>query len=145
MIHSLRLPLEIDLGALRADLAALPAATWRPHFNTGYYDGDWSGVALRANPGAHVPLYSDPTREDFIDTDALRQCAYLPRLLGEFRCPVKAVRFLRLGAGAHIREHRDFGLCFEEGSARVHLPVLTHPDVEFMLDDVPLCLRAGEC
>ena len=145
MIHSLRLPIDVDLAALRADLAAVAPAGWHPHFNTQYYQGDWSGIPLRGIPGTHVPLYSDPTRDDFADTEAMRNCAYVPRFLAGFECRVASVRFLKLAAGASIREHRDFGLSFEEGQARLHVPVHTNAAVEFVLGDEPVSLRAGEC
>ena len=81
MIHSRHLPLDVDLAGLQADLDAVAPSEWHAHFNTGYYDGDWSGVPLRGQPGIHVPLYTDPTRTDFADTDAMQQCASVPGLL----------------------------------------------------------------
>lgn len=144
-IHHLQLPLSCDLDALRADLAAVTATGWSPHFNTGYYSGDWSGIPLRGVPGTHVPLYSDPNRSDFADTAAMAACSYVPRFLAQLECPIESVRFLRLAAGAQIHEHRDCGLCYEEGVARLHVPVHTNPRVDFRLDGQRLSLRAGEC
>ena len=45
MLSRIRLPLLFDPAPLQADVAALPADDWVPHFNTSYYEGDWSGVA----------------------------------------------------------------------------------------------------
>jgi len=56
-----------------------------------------------------------------------------------------AVRLLRLKAGAVILEHRDAELCFEKGEIRVHIPVVTNPDVEFILDKERIQLQEGEC
>ncbi len=144
-IHHLQLPLSCDLDALRADLATVTPTGWSPHFNTGYYSGDWSGIPLRGIPGTHVPLYSDPNRRDFADTAAMSACSYVPQFLAQLECPIESVRFLRLAAGAQIHEHRDWGLCYEEGVARLHVPVHTNPDVDFRLADERLSLRAGEC
>lgn len=145
MIRYRRLPFPCDLEALRADLAAVAPEGWHPHFNQQYYSGDWSGIPLRGIPGSHVPLYSDPTRSDFADTGHMSRCRYVPALLDRLQCPVEAVRFLKLAPGAVIREHRDFGLCLEEGALRLHIPVYTNADVDFLLDDEPLTLTAGEC
>ena len=145
MIRQLRLPLACDLGALREDLAAVAPTGWHPHFNQHYYSGDWSGIPLRAIPGSRVPLYSDPTRSDFADTEVMARCRYVPRFLKTLQCPIESVRFLKLAPQAVIREHRDFGLCFEEGAIRLHIPVHTHADAEFLLDGEPLALAAGEC
>ena len=144
-IHHLQLPFECDLDALRADLAAVAPAGWAPHFNTGYYNGDWSGIALRGIPNTHVPLYADPNRSDFADTDAMQQCRYVPVLLAQLDCPIESVRFLKLAAGANIHPHRDHGLNYEQGVARLHIPVFTNPAVELVLDDVSLQLLPGEC
>ena len=144
-IQHLQLPLACDLEALRADLTAVAPGGWSPHFNTGYYSGDWSGIPLRGIPGTHMPLYADPNRSDFADTATMALCDYVPKFLAQLDCPIESVRFLRLAAGAQIHEHRDWGLCYEEGVARLHVPVHTNPDVDFRLDGQPLSLSAGEC
>lgn len=144
MISALRLPLACDLPRLQADLLSVAPAGWHPHFNTGYYEGDWSGIPLRGQPGIHVPLYTDPTRSDFADLAAMDRCEYVPALLAQLQCPVESVRFLKLAAGSGIREHRDFGLRFEEGVARLHVPVHTNPGVSFGLAGEIVTMGEGE-
>ena len=39
-----RLPLRFDAAELAREAAALADSAWLPHFNTSYYEGDWSGV-----------------------------------------------------------------------------------------------------
>jgi hypothetical protein len=145
VIHSRRLPLACDLDGLRADLDAVVPEHWHQHFNTGYYEGDWSGVPLRAQPGIHVALYSDPTRTDFSDTEAMGRCRYVPQLLASIPGELQSVRFLRLAAGSTILEHQDPGLCVEEGVFRLHIPVRTSPDVEFRVDGELVRMGEGEC
>jgi hypothetical protein len=145
VIESRLLPLVVDLARLQADLDAVAPTQWHPHFNTGYYDGDWSGVPLRAQPGIHVPLYTDPTRSDFADTEAMARCRYVPDLLAALPGTLESVRFLRLAAGSTIREHNDPGLCIEEGVFRLHVPVRTNPDVEFRVGGRLLQMGEGEC
>jgi hypothetical protein len=41
---------------MREAVAALPQDAWQPHFNTGCYNGDCSGVALRTFDDAPSPL-----------------------------------------------------------------------------------------
>jgi hypothetical protein len=144
MIPVLKLPFSFDTKALQADLDKFAPADWTPHFNTGYYEGDWSGIALRTTKGAHVPLYSDPTATVFVNTEMMSRCAYIPTIMEKFECALEAVRFLRLGPGDQILEHRDPGLCFEEGAARIHIPVKTSPDVEFYLGGEPVRMGEGE-
>jgi hypothetical protein len=140
-----RLPLTCDVRRLQDDLDAVAPSEWAPHFNTQYYDGDWSGVPLRAHPEYRVPLATDPTRDDYADTAAMACCRYVPELLGDLPGDVQSVRFLRLAAGAAIKEHRDFGLCLENGAARLHIPVRTHADVDFRVAGERIRMAEGEC
>lgn len=144
MISTLKLPFVFETGPLKRDLEALAPSDWAPHFNTQYYEGDWSGVALRAPVGAHVALYPDPTAEGYEDTETLSRCPSVSEVLRVFQCPTETVRFLRLGARAVIREHRDYRLSYEDGLARVHIPVKTSSAVEFYLGGSRVDMNEGE-
>ena len=145
MIRSLQLPFVFDPARLQTDLAALSADAWVPHFNQAYYTGEWSGIALRSVGGLARQLYQDPTKTEFADTPLMALCPYLQSVASTFQCPLEAVRLLRLRAGSRIKEHRDFGLCYEEGEFRVHIPIVTNSALEFYLEDERLDLREGEC
>lgn len=140
-----RLPLRFDAAAMAAEAAALPDDAWTPHFNTQQYEGDWSGVALRAPVGGHTPLYPDPAAGGFADTDVLARCPATAAALATLRCPVTSARFLRLGAGSRITEHRDHKLSAGDGEARLHVPLATGPGVTFLLDGAPVDMAPGEC
>jgi hypothetical protein len=142
----LRLPLRFDAAALAADALGFAEQRWERHFNTGVYEGDWSGIALRSTGGA-VALYSDPAAgtAGFADTPALAEAPALRAALGAFACPLTSARLLRLGAGARIREHRDYNIGLDAGEVRVHVPIVSGPGVEFLLDDRVLGMRPGEC
>lgn len=144
MVQVLKFPFLFDVGALGADLERFAPEEWTPHFNKGYYEGDWSGIALRAAKEAHVELYPDPAADEFIETEMLTRCCYIPEVMNSFKCGLESVRFLRLGPGDKILEHRDHKLSFEDGVARIHIPIKTSPDVEFYLDGQPVRMEAGE-
>ena len=140
-----RLPFEFDAAGLRADAGALGPEEWVPHFNTRYYEGDWSGAALRSVGGKAGQIYPDPTAQAaFADTPLLDRCPSVRAALLAFRCPLLAVRFLRLGPGSRIREHRDFNLGLEDGEVRIHIPVSTGPAVAFSLDGEEVEMGEGE-
>lgn len=144
-VSARRLPIEVDLDGLIADLHGLGPDDWVPHFNTAYYEGDWSGAALRAVDGAADRLYPDPAAGDrFADTPILGRCPNVAALLATFRCPLLAVRFLRLGPGSHIREHRDYNLSVDDGEVRIHVAVTSNPGVRFHLDGAPIDLPLGQ-
>lgn len=144
-ISILKFPFSFDPQLLQKDACGFAADDWIPHFNTQYYEGDWSGIALRAAKGAHVQLYSDPNAtEGFVDTLMMERCSYVPKVLETFQCEMTSVRFLRLSAGSHIRRHRDYQLGFEDGEIRIHIPVVTNPQVEFILNDERVYMKEGE-
>ena len=144
MISILKLPFRFDAGGLQADLTRFADADWTPHFNTHYYEGDWSGIALRAARDAHVALYPDPTATAYADTEMLSRCSYIPDALKTFECELETVRFLRLAPGSEIREHRDYKLSVEDGVGRVHIPVKTNREVEFILGGERVDMLEGE-
>jgi len=140
-----KLPLTVDLAGLREDVDGLGSTDWVPHFNTAYYEGDWSGAALRAVGGVADRLYPDPSAGDaFADTPILARCPHTAALLARFACPLLAARFLRLGPGARIREHSDLNLGADDGEVRIHVPVRSNPLVEFLLDGAPVAMGDGE-
>jgi hypothetical protein len=47
--------------------------------------------------------------------------------------------------GSVIKEHRDHELGFDDGEVRLHIPVITNPQVEFMLNQVRVVMNEGEC
>ena len=146
MVSVLKLPFCFDSQSLKNDLNKFVEGDWTPHFNTQYYEGDWSGIALRAVRGAKLSgLYPDPAAEAcFEETENLARCEYFPRVLKTFECEIESARLLRLGARAKIREHRDYLMSFEDGVARVHIAVQTNPQVEFFLDRRLVKMEAGE-
>lgn len=141
----LRLNVPVDLAGLRAEVAALGADEWALHFNTHDYRGDWSGAALRSVGGDPLRLYPDLAHhQPYEDTPLLARCPAVRAVLVSLGCPTTAVRFLRLGAEARILEHRD-DLGWDEGEARLHIPVLTSDAVRFVVDGAAVPMATGEC
>src|SRR5262245_51315004 len=122
-----KFPLTFDPIQLRADLQRIMPEEWIPHFNKAYYEGEWSGVSLRAVDGLADQLYPDPTAEGrFADTPILKRCPYFEQILTLLPFPKEAVRLLKLRAGSNIREHQDYRLGYEDGVIRLHIPIETN-------------------
>jgi len=142
--------LSLDFSAFNDGMlkeAGLLADTcWQSHFNADYHDGGWQGASLRAEGGKATRLYIDPASAAYIvDTPLMARCPNIAAALSRFDCPLRAVRLLRLLPGSVIREHRDYDLRFEEGAARLHIPLTTNPAVEFYVDQQRVMMAAGEC
>jgi quercetin dioxygenase-like cupin family protein len=143
---ALKLPFQFDARRLQADLAGMMADAFIPHFNQAFYQGDWSAVPLRSINGRTDHIYPDPSAKNaFADTPLLDRCEYVRTVLTTLNCPQQAVRFLRLKAGSLIKEHRDHELGFEDGEVRLHIPVVTNPEVEFVLNQTRIVMNEGEC
>jgi len=143
---SLCLPFTFDAAGLQADLAGFLSGEYVPHFNIHRYEGDWSVIALRAVEGDAANIFPDPSQRPAItDTPLMARCPHVQEVLRAFPCPLLAVRFLRLKAGSIIREHRDYELGFDQGEVRLHVPVHTNPDVEFVLDGERIVMDEGTC
>jgi quercetin dioxygenase-like cupin family protein len=141
-----RLPLVFDAVAMAREVAALPAAIWTPHFNTDYHDGGWSGVALRSPGGDSAQLYPDPQAiHEYADTAVRAECPTIDAALSAFGDALCSARLLALAPGSCIREHRDYGLNLESGTARLHIAVVSGPNVEFYLDGELMPMEPGEC
>jgi hypothetical protein len=67
------------------------------------------------------------------------------RSAGAAAVPDRAGAAAAAVAGGHIREHRDAGLCLEQGLARLHVPIVTGDAVEFYLDRDLVTMAPGEC
>jgi hypothetical protein len=141
-----RLSLTFDAERLKSDLARLSPSDWETHFNADYHDGGWSGVALRTVAENRVKLYPEPVPgARYADTAILASLPALAAAIARFECKLQSVRLLRLGAGTSIHEHSDYGLGFDEGTVRLHVPLATGPGVEFYLDGERVTMAEGEC
>ncbi|MFA6265306.1 MAG: aspartyl/asparaginyl beta-hydroxylase domain-containing protein [Pseudolabrys sp.] len=142
----LRLPLDFDPASIAADVDAMSGSGWIAHFVKQNYEGDWSVIPLRGPAGARHPvqmIYSDPAATAFADTPMLAAAPYFRAALEAFACPLQAVRLMRLSPGSVIKEHRDHDLRFEDGTVRIHVPVITNAGVDFRLNGVRCPMAAG--
>ena len=145
IIKYLQLPVKFNALRLREELEHISGEQWLAHYQTLQYRGNWTAIPLRS-VGGEIDIRISPTDEAvYHDTVFLDKAHYTKEVLSWFRCPLNAVRFLRLGAGAEILEHKDAGLNFESGEVRIHIPVTTHGDVEFFIQKERIVMNEGEC
>lgn len=140
------LPLAFDPARMAADLAQIPEADWIAHFVPDNYEGGWSVIPLRCAAGAVHPILmaaSNPTATEFEDTPWLARAPYLREVLSAFHCPSQSVRLMRLDPNSRIKPHTDFDLSAELGTARLHVPITTNPDVDFRLNDRTVTMEPG--
>ncbi|ROM77367.1 aspartyl beta-hydroxylase [Pseudomonas brassicacearum] len=138
-----RLPVTVNLPLLLQALAAIEDERWQGHFNSAYYSGDWSGVALisaadaltELSPGRGQPVPRAPWSTEGRWREALR----------DWPLDIVSARLLRLGPGGCIHEHRDYDLDGADADLRLHIPLLSPPQVDFWLEGARIPMTAGEC
>jgi len=145
----LRLPFEFDAARLGEDMRRFSSETWRRHFIRQNYDGDWSIIPLRAAAGETHPvrmIAAPQDTVDFVDTALMDACPYIrDDVVSVFRSRLRGVRLMRLTPGSVIKEHIDTELSFEDGSVRLHIPVITNDAVDFRLNGTRVVMEAGSC
>src|SRR5215469_838795 len=140
---AIRLPQTYDVARLISDLRVLDQgkATEQPG---PYHQGEWKGIALHAMGGKQSVFPSAAGTDHYRETDELRRTPYFQKILHDLKCPKGVVRILFLPPGGHIKDHFDFHTSFQFGLLRLHIPIITHPDVVFLIDGERVWWRAGE-
>jgi len=87
---------------------------------------------------------SAPGMDRYQETESLHRTPYFKKILDDLKCPKEVVRLLFLPPGGHIKDHFDFHTNFQFGLLRLHIPILTHPDVVFAIDGCRMDWKAGE-
>jgi quercetin dioxygenase-like cupin family protein len=144
------LNIPLPTAALQDEVSRLLALSWLPHVNRGDYEGAWDVLPLRCqrqHVGAHPLLQGfavNGPAQEWDDLPVLQACPTIRQLLSQLQCPLRSVRLMRLHAGASIKPHRDPGLHLGCGEARLHVPIWTHPDVQFVVAGRELPMQEGE-
>ena len=142
----LKLPFQFNQDKLVKDLSLTLDRKWIPHFNTTGYNGEWNVISLYAHNGDESNILALSTSgSKIIETAILKECLYFKEVIASFKCSVLTARLLRLGVGAEIKPHRDHELGYENNNFRIHIPISTNKDVQFVLDNTPLKMLAGDC
>lgn len=146
LVRSIKFPFAFDIVKLQTDVSNVLSKNWVAHYNTNDYSGEWSSIALMSAGGKSDNIYALPSTSEVVsNTEALENCSYFKEILDQFLFTKTAVRLLRLAVGAEIKPHKDHCLGYEDGFLRIHIPVITNPDVEFILDGKRLPMLEGEC
>lgn len=131
-----RLPVRFDAVRLRAEVEALPASAWVNHPND--IEGNTSLRLISVNGSEN-----DNLRGPMLPTPHLLGSPYIRQVLASFGVVWSRSRLMRLGPGAKVPEHADASYHWFS-RVRVHIPVITRPEVRFSCDGVDVHMAAGE-
>ena len=130
---------------LEADLAAAQSlASYHLHWSSVDHDGGWSAIPLVSSDGRVDDASLRVTVGNFQKTSILQKCPYLEEIVDSFDCPKQRVRLMAVEPGKNVHTHRDLGDCWAMGKVRLHIPIVTHPDVVFVLNGNRIVMNPGE-
>src|SRR5262249_39028112 len=77
-------------------------------------------------------------------TEHLREFPEMLRVRDFFRCPVEQLMLYAVRPGTTIHPHRDMSGNLPFGRLRFHVPIVTNPEVEFVVGGQRLDMHPGE-
>lgn len=131
-----RLPVRFDAARLRAEVEALPQSAWVNHPND--IEGNTSLRLISVDGGEN-----DKLRGAMMPTPHLLNSPYIRQVLASFGVVWSRSRLMRLGPRAQVPEHADVSYHWFH-RVRLHIPVITQPQVRFHCDGVDVHMAAGE-
>jgi hypothetical protein len=133
----IQLPLAFDADALAAEIAALGEDNWLPH-PAGYPGNDYLPLVSAGG----VTTGESPTGP-MAPTDLLLKSPYLMQVLESFGAVWGRSRLMRLAGNAEVTPHADLGYYWRD-RLRVHVPIVTFPQVRFRCGPAEINMAAGE-
>ena len=133
----LKLPIRLDAECLQREISQLPKEAWTEHPQK--FDGNIA-VAL-VSPGGEITNGSAGPMDA---TKWLRECPYILDIMRSLGCTWGRSRLMGLQPGAKVPEHVDIHYYWRT-HLRLHIPIITNPEVAFTCAGETIHMRAGEC
>ena len=131
-----RLKVQFDAARLREEIAGIPEHAWAPHPNG--IPGN-SSIRLISVGGGENDEVSGPMAM----TPHLAGAPYIRQVLHSFGVVWGRTRLMRLAAGASVTAHADINYHWFR-RVRVHIPILTRPEVLFHCGEEAVHMAPGE-
>ena len=133
----IRLPFRFDAQRLADEVAQFPPERWMPHPSA--MPGN-SAIALISSGGGDNDSFAGEKRP----TPHLSLCPYTQQVMTGFGEVLSRSRFMALEAHSQVRLHVDFNYHWFS-RVRIHIPIVTNPQVIFHCGSDQLHMAAGDC
>jgi len=149
MLKAIRMGLTYDVARLVHDLTVAESVKndWMQQtvIDKTDFHKNWTILALRSRGGSINDDGSIWTNsiESFLDTPILARTPYFKEVLSSIPCKLMSARLSSLLPGGSIGEHEDSGLK-RPGSARLHVPICTNDQVQFVIGGREVKCLPGE-
>lgn len=131
-----RLSVRFDADRMREEIERMPISAWAAHPND--IPGN-SSIRLISVNGAQ----NDDVNGRMAMTPNLARSPYLRQILSSFGVVWGRSRLMRLAPGASVPQHADINYHWFT-RVRLHIPIVTEPEVRFFCGDEAVHMAAGE-
>lgn len=132
-----RLPLLVDADRLRDEVLAVPEVDWRAHPQGHAGNSALPLVARGGDPA------DDGVSGAMAPTPQLASLPYLRQVLASLGTVIGRSRLMRIDGGSSATRHVDVNHYWAE-RVRVHVPIVTSPDIRFECGDHEVHMAPGE-
>ena len=132
----IRLPFTFDAPRLAEEVAIFGESDWRPHPQGYPGNSALPLIAVNGDP------FDDSVKGVMRATPHLRRLPYLRQVLSAFHAVWGRTRLMRIDGNGEATAHCDTNYYWARHT-RVHVPIVTDPDVLFLCGDRSLHMPAG--
>ncbi len=132
----IRLPFRFDVERLTQEVLAFDRSEWMPHVQG--FAGN-SAIPLISLNGEMNDDFKGPMQI----TEKLRRSPYISQVIASFGEVFSRSRLMGLEGKCAVQQHWDANYHWYT-RVRIHIPVITNPDVLFYCGDTHLHMAAGE-
>lgn len=132
----IQLPYQFDVDVLQQEVNSLAKELWTPHHEG--FNGNFS-IPLVSRGGEMNNDFKGP----MACTPLLDECLYLRQVIASFGQVVGRSRLMGLDPGAQVPVHSDINYHWYK-RVRIHVPIVTDPNVAFYCGDKQLHMQAGD-
>ncbi len=131
-----RLPFRFDVERLSQEVLAFDESEWMPHPHG--FEGNTSIPLISLN-GEMNDGFNGPMKV----TERLQRAPYIQQVLASIGEVYGRSRLMGLGGNCAVPEHRDINYHWYN-RVRIHIPIITNPEVLFYCGDTHVHMAAGE-
>jgi|ERR1700674_516209 len=132
----IQLPLRFDTARLAEEVAGFLPQDWSAH-PTGF-KGNAAIRLIAAHGGANDDMGGPMQPTPFLD-----RCPYIKQILASFQSVFGRSRLMLLAGESAVPPHSDVNYHWFS-RVRIHIPVITFPEVSFHCGDKQVHMRAGD-
>lgn len=144
MNRTIKLEKRFDADRMLEEVATLESSDdWLEHWHDRYHNGGWRSIPLYSIQGVVDTDALRPGEGEYRPTPYLEQSEYLLESVDWFQCEKRRVRLMKLEGGGEISEHTD-RLEWALGKVRIHVPIVTSPQVHFVVEGQRVQMDPGE-